>query len=666
MIVSFDWLKDYVAIDVPAEELERRLMMAGLNHEGTETVGDDLAIDLEVTSNRPDCLGHLGVAREAAVLLGKPLKLPPVELTEHAQPAEKLTSVRIDCPELCYRYIARVIRGVKIGPSPPWLKRRLATLEIGDINNIVDITNYVLMECGQPLHAFDLAKLTGRQIIVRDARAGEPFRAINHKSYELTPGMCVIADHQRPVALGGVMGGADSEVSQKTVDLLIESAEFSPVSIRNTSRALNLRSDSSHRFERGVDPAGVEWASRRCCQLILESAGGELAAGSVDVGRRPPEREPIVLRLDQLARVLGIEIDRQRVREILAALGNREVRADEKRVEVIPPSWRQDLTREIDLVEEVARIHGYEDIPEDVSVPMSKSARRDDDRVLERVRHVLSAAGLDEAYTLSAVDEDAVKAFSPWTDRPALKSETPILRGADHLRQSLIPSLLAVRKTNEGLSNLDIELYEIAKIYLPNGDDLPEEWWMLGLTTGGDYSHAKGVIEAIVSDLMPGAALDVDSLSDELLTDGRGARLRVGGELFGFIGEVSQQGLERFALRGPTTVAEIKLSALFAGATLIPQYTPPANFPAIQRDLNLEVDESVRWADVAANVRQAGGDLLEAVEYQDTYCDPQRLEKGKKRLLLRLRFRWAEGTLTNQEADDLRDRIVAATGGQLR
>ena len=325
----------------------------------------------------------------------------------------------LDCPALCPRYTARVIRGVRVRPSPAWLAARLATIGIAAINNVVDATNYVLMECGQPLHAFDLAKLAGREIIVREARKGEQFAAINHKTYELEPGMCVIADRDRAVALGGVMGGAESEVSTATTELLIESAEFDPMSIRRTARRLNLHSDSSYRFERGVDPEGVDWASRRVCQLILELAGGELAAGVVDVGRRPTARPPIVLRFDQLRRILGIEIAPAEVRRILTALGIRETRADSASVEVAAPSWRRDLTREIDLVEEVARIHGYDAIPEDVSVPMASSHRGSSDRVMGRVREALLSAGLDEAMTISVVEPAISEAFSPWTDARA-------------------------------------------------------------------------------------------------------------------------------------------------------------------------------------------------------------------------------------------------------
>ena len=283
MIVSWEWLGQYVALDMPLEDLTDRLTMSGLNLEGTESVAEDIAIDLEVTSNRPDCLGHVGVAREVSVLYALPLDIPDPQPPTASDSVNDATSVEITCPELCPRYTARVLRGVQVGPSPDWLVRRLATLGIASVNNIVDATNYVLLETGQPLHAFDLDKLTEGRIVVREAAAGEQFKAINHTNYTLAPGMCVIADAEKPVALGGVMGGAATEISASTCNVLIETAEFAPLSVRNTARTLSLFSDSSFRFERGIDPHGLDSASRRCCQLILELAGGELL-DHVDLG----------------------------------------------------------------------------------------------------------------------------------------------------------------------------------------------------------------------------------------------------------------------------------------------------------------------------------------------------------------------------------------------
>lgn len=664
MIVSWNWLNDYVALDVEPAEVERRLMMAGLNHESSESICDDLAIDLEVTSNRPDCLGHLGIAREAAVLFGKPLTIPEPAPSETAASVADLVKVRIDCPELCYRYTARVIRGVKIGPSPDWMVNRLKTLGIASINNVVDITNYVLMECGQPLHAFDLAELAGAEIIVREASKGEEFLAIDHKTYELEPGMCVIADRSRAVALGGVMGGADSEVSDTTVDLLIESAEFAPVSIRSTARKLNLHSPSSYRFERGLDPTGVDWASRRCCELILDLAGGELAAGVIDVGRERADREPVVLRLAQLKRILGIDVPADEVQRILTSLGNAPVRADAAAIEVVPPSWRRDLTREIDLVEEVARIYGYDQIPEDAAVPMCPSHRSDADRVQGAVRQVLTGAGFDEALTASVVSESWTKAFSPWTTAPPLRSLTPTLKGADRLRLSLMPSLLDVRRMNESVSNPVIELFETAKIYLASDAELPNEQHTLGITSGGDYASLKGVVESLVTALNPACDVEVHETKQSLLDTDRSCELRIGGELLGFLGEVTPAALKSFKLRTPTTVAELSLEALGAIANLNPQHAAQSAFPAMSRDLNLIVDESLRWADLASTIRDSGGELLEELTYQDVYRDTQRDGAGKKRLLFSITLRSSATTLTNEQADEIRDTIVAACGKQ--
>ncbi len=660
MIVSWNWLKDYVELDMAPDQLVHRLAMAGLNHESSTDAGQDLAIDLEVTSNRPDCLGHIGVAREVAVLWQRSLTMPRVELNESGPPVASLAKVSIACPQLCFRYIARVVRGVRIGPSPDWLVQRLQTIGIAAVNNVVDVTNYVLMECGQPLHAFDLAKVAGREIIVREALPGEQFLAINHKLYDLQPGMCVIADADRAVALGGVMGGADTEVSEATTDLLIESAEFAPLSIRTTARALGLHSPSSYRFERGVDPVGVEWASRRCCQLILELAGGELAEGAIDVGPPVSPREPVVLRLSQLPRVLGIEIPAAEVRRMLTDLGCQEQAADASRVTVVPPTWRRDLTREIDLVEEVARVHGYDRIPEDVGVPMAPSHRRDEDRVQSKVRSVLTAAGLDEAMTSSVVPEAWHGVFCPWSDAPPLRASTPMLKGADRLRCSLVPSLLDVRRVNQSLGNAVIELFETARIYLPRAGRLPHEQWTLGITSGGDYYRVKGVVEAIVEALNPALRLEVSDTRQPLLNPARSAELKLDGRRFGFLGELADESLKLCGLRAGTTIAELDLSVLVGIACLIPQHADQSPYPPIERDLNLIVDELVRWSQLEQTVRDSAGECLESVSYQETYRDPEKDGAGKKRQLFSITLRSAQRTLTNEEADQIRDQVVAA------
>ena len=670
MIVSWNWLKEYVQLDMPAEELERRLMMAGLNHESTSDVAGDLAIDLGVTSNRADCLGHLGIAREVAVLWERELKTPVARPVEKGPAVDTLVKVRIDAPQLCSRYTARLVRSAKVAPSPAWMTRRLATIGIGAINNVVDITNYVLMECGQPLHAFDFKKIAGGQIIVREPLAGEKLEAIDHKTYELSPGMCVIADARQAVAIGGIMGGAATEVSAQTTDVLIEAAQFDPMAIRQAARKLSLHSDSSYRFERGVDPERVDWASRRACELILELCGGELATGVVDVGTQPAPRTPIVLRFSQLKRILGIEIEPGIAQRILQALGGEVRRSDAEHIEVAPPSWRHDLTREIDLVEEVARIHGYDKIPEDVAVPMAASARSREDRILALLRQSLTAQGFDEAMTLSTVEEPISDAYSPWTSAEALRSQTPVLRRADRLRRSLVPSLLAARRINETLANNVIELFEIAKVYLPQAAALPREERMLGLTSGGSFLELKGAIESLLASLHIAGKLEVRDARHELFEPGRYVELRLGDQLIGYLGEVSAAGRKRFELRGATTAAEIQLAPLFERANIVPQYVKASQFPTIARDLNFVVDEKVRWAELSTAVIEAGGPKLSVCDYQGTYRDPQKIGPGKKSLLLSITLQDESGTLTNEAADELRDQIVAACrrklGAELR
>jgi phenylalanyl-tRNA synthetase beta chain len=522
----------------------------------------------------------------------------------------------------------------------------------------------VMMECGQPLHAFDFAKLRGREIRVREARKGEMFHAIDHKSYALESGMCVIADAQVPVALAGVMGGEFSEVSAGTTELLIESAEFSAMSIRTTARKLSLHSASSYRFERTVDRAGVDWASRRCCELILEIAGGELAAGSVTVGLEISEPDRIALRLSQLQRILGIQVSTAVVRRILTALGNNEQGATTEVVEVTPPTWRRDLTREVDLIEEIARIHGYDKIPEDVAVPMCPSFRRDEDRVLSRVRGVLIASGFDEAFTASVVPAAWCPPFTPWTSSPPLVSGMPMLKGADHLRVSLIPSLLEARRVNEAVSNPVIELFEAARIYLPRPGELPQEQWTLGVTSGAGFATVKGVIESLLESVHSREKLEVAPAQLSLLDPERSCELRVGGQVLGFVGEVTPAGQKQFGLRGSTTIAELSLDVVSKLARLIPQYSELSPYPAIARDLNLIVDEEVRWSSLAATVREAGGKQLESLVYRETYRDAKKDGVGKKRVLLSCTFRSQERTFTSEEADQIRDQIVAACGRQ--
>ena len=669
MIVSWEWLSQYVDLKMSHDELVDKLTMSGLNHEGTEEVGGDQAIDLEVTSNRPDCLGHVGVAREVAVLYDLPLKIPNPEPKTGSDKVSDACKVEIECPELCFRYTARLIKGVKVGPSPDWLVKRLAAIGQESVNNVVDATNYVMFECGQPLHAFDFGKVEGGKIIVREPKTDEAMEAIDHKTYSLKPGMCVVADAKNPVAIGGVMGGADSEISDSTTDVLVEAAYFNQMSVRNTARSLTLHSPSSFRFERNIDSAGIDWASRRCCEIILETGGGELLDGMVDVGEPPAAPQPVTLRLAQLERVLGIEIPADFIPKTLEGLGLQIESQDKDSVTSLPPSWRKDLTREVDLIEEVGRIFGFENVPDTAAVPMAASFKTPTDRVLDKVRNVMTSHGFDEAMSASLVPEVWSDAFSPWTDSKPLVSSQPMqgvlekasqnIGSVEFVRRSLVPSLLEARRINEYRSNERIELFETAKVYFAdNGEKIPTQPTLLGFTTGSDYFAAKGIVETLVDSLARGAQVELRPFENPLLDLDQSGSLYLGDQLLGFIGAVSEAGRKQFGLRNPTCVAELDIDTLKESTVLIPTHQNQSLFPSLSRDFNFVMNNDVRWSQVEQTVRVSGGDLLESVRYLETFRDEKKDGPDKKRVLLSVTLRSPSETLTGEQAESVSQKIV--------
>jgi len=669
MIVSWDWLTEYVDLKMDHDDLVDRLTMSGLNHEGTETVGSDQAIDLEVTSNRPDCLGHVGVAREISVLYDVPLKLNDPQPKVSDKSISDLCQVEIES-ENCFRYTARLIQGVKIGPSPEWLKNRMATLGIESINNVVDATNYVMFEIGQPLHAFDFAKVSGGKIVVRNAAQDESFVAIDHKTYSLDADMCVIADAKDAVAIAGVMGGAESEVADTTTDVLIEAAYFDQLSVRKTARRLTLQSPSSFRFERNIDSHMLDWASRRCCEIILETAGGTLAEGFIDVGQPPPQSPSVTLRYAQLKRLLGIEIPVDTTNKILTELGLEIQEIKDDSVAVVAPSWRKDLTREVDLIEEVGRIYGFDKVPDDGPVPMAASHRPKADRALDRVRGVLLAAGFDEAMTPSLVPEVWSEVFSPWTDHPPLKSSQPMLGvlekasqnigSVDLLRRSLVPSLLEARRINEFRSNNDIELFETAKVYLPvEGQTIPNQPTKVSFVSEHDFFYVKGVIEAIVDAMSPSAKLTLTPADHDLLDPDQSGELKIGGQTLGWIGRASQSAKKLFRLRTDAVIAELDLQLLEESMVTIAQHENQSSFQAVSRDFNFIVENSVNWDAMEQTVRKQGGDLLEAIDFREVFRDEAKDGKTKKRMLLSVTLRSSDSTLTGEEVDGVCHSIIA-------
>jgi phenylalanyl-tRNA synthetase beta chain len=668
MLVSRNWLAEYVRPGVEQDEWIQRLTMSGLNQDGVAVVGSDQAIRFEVTSNRPDCLGHIGIAREVAAVLGSRLTIPDPRPAARGKPLSGEFRVAIESPHLCTRFTARLVRHVKVGASPRWLIDRLATVGIASVNNVVDITNYVMLECGQPLHAFDYQKLRGRCIRVREPRPGETLLAIDHRTYGLERGMCVIADGERAVGLGGVMGGAETEVSAATSDVLIEAAQFNPVSIRQTARKLNLHSPASFRFERSIDAEQIDWASRRCCQLIVEACGGELAEGWIDIGDRPPPRSPIRLRHSQTDRVLGISIPPRRSVEILQGLGFEIRESDGQQAVLTPPTWRRDVTREIDLIEEIGRVHGYEQVPDDRNVPMVASRRGPNDKVRERIRQFMVAAGFDEAMTTSVVPEAWSESFSPWTNSEPLVCQHPMLGVLEkasqnigqvhHLRRSLVPSLLEAFRINQHRGNDDVHLFELASVYLSRGGELPDQPALLALVSQRGFFEVKGAVESLVRHLNPQQSCSLVPFDHPLLDVNWSGELRIGGKRLGVVGLVSAQGKRTFGFRPSACVAELDFATLAELAILTVRHQDVSSFPPIQRDFNFVVAEQVRWHALESTVRQAAGPLLEAVQFKELFRDETKDGPGRKRLLLSVTLRSNQQTLTREQADEICSRIV--------
>ncbi len=668
MIVSKNWLAEYVQLPESVEDLTNRLTMSGLNleefHDVTESLSKpDVAIDIEVTSNRPDCLGHIGVAREVSVLYRKPLTIPDAKVVESAEPASKVTSVSIECPDLCQEYHARVIRGVKIGPSPAWLKDRLAAVGINSVNNVVDATNFVMMECGQPLHAFDMDKLNGQKIIVRKAKKGEIITAIDQKPYTLSGDECVIADASRPVAVAGVMGGFDTEISSSTVNVLIEAASFASMSVRATARTLKLHSPSSYRFERKVDRLWLDWASRRCCELILKVAGGTLLAGSVVAGSPPAaNRESVSLRFERVGRLLGIEIPADTAVDILQRLGLKCLKRDATSATFEPPSWRPDLLRECDLIEEVARIHGYDHIPTDATLPVVATARTRRERVLDMIRAQMISSGLSEALTLSFVSEDQRQMFKPLGEIAPVAVNHSSRSHENQLRQSLIPSLLQCRRQNERHGTANAELFEVARVYLSAGQGQPEnvaEPLTLSFVAGRPFVQVLGILQGMASRLMPHAVVTTRPVAMPEFTPGRGAEVLLNGKPWGWMGELHRDVLDKCDLQDAVTMAEVRLPIVEELFEPSKSYTPIPRFPSISRDLNFVLPEAVSWEQLAGTVSESAGSLLLGTSFGGQYRGKQ-IEADRKSYVITCKFMAADRTLTTEEVDTVVQQVIAA------
>jgi len=669
MKISLEWLRDYIDIDCSAEQVAEILSDLGFPCEGIEKIADDAVIDVEITSNRGDCLGHIGIARELAAGTGNELKMPSVQLDESEKEAAEFVEVRIDEPDLCGRYTARIIEGVKVAPSPDWLKKRIEAVGMRSVNNVVDATNYAMMETGQPPHAFDYAKIAEDKIVVRRAAAGERLVSIDGTQCDLKPEMLVIADAQRPVAIAGVMGGLDSEVSESTTTILLEDAYFDPVCVRTTSRKLALPSEAAFRFERIVDIERVEWASKRTAQLIIQAAGGRAARGVVDVYPRKPEEKTARLRLSRLSKLLGIDIAAEPAGEILSALSF-EPNIDGDVITCTVPSWRSDVYREADLIEEVARVHGYDKIPTERKIKIEVVPVDSRQKVADSARTYLNACGFYETINVTFVDNSTAGLFQEdGAEHLGVRDESR--KSANLLRRTLISSLLAVLKTNANAKNLPCRIFEIADTFVPKADSsggLPVERTKLALVCDGDFRDIRGVVEGLIGHL--GRDVQVDFTPADVAWAQSGAQVTVNSQAIGHAGIISD-ALKReldFKEISPCA-AELDFEFLLSLVRGDNAIKPIPRFPAIQRDLSLVVDEQIRWADILKAVEGRAPRELEDVRFVGIYRG-KGIAQGKKSVTVSLRFRDEDGTLRHEAVDrfeaDIVEGITEATAAELR
>jgi phenylalanyl-tRNA synthetase beta chain len=647
---------------------------------------DDTIFEIEITPNRPDVLSIVGVAREIAALTGAPFRYPQVAVKEGGPEAAALAAVEIADPDLCPRYAARVITGVTVKPSPPWLAQRLRAVGLRPINNVVDVTNYVLWELGQPLHAFDRDRLGGGRIVVRRARPGERLTTLDGRERALTPDMLMICDAERPVAVGGVMGGADSEVRPETTTVLLESAHFNPGSIRRTSRALSLSSDASYRFERGADIEGVIPALDRAAYLMADLGGGTVARGVIDVYPAPRPHPRVALRLERVERVIGAAPPRAEAVRILQALGF-AVDDSAPTLQVVVPSFRRDIVQEDDLVEEIVRIWGYDQIPLRLAgggelAPVTRPAGL---RVTRAASRALVDAGLAECITYAFVDPARLKLLG-WDDPARLVAlQNPLSAERSVMRPSLLPGLLEVLATNVHRQSPDVRAFEVGTIFAPHREtdgDRPahEELW-LGLALTGlraprawhagrervDVYDAKGMAElALAAAGAPGAATAPWAPGQEpaYLEPGRSARLVREGEDVGWFGEVSARVREAYDLDAPVFAAGIALGALAARPAAVARYAPLPRFPAVQRDLALVVADDVTVAQVEAAIRGMEVPWLARVQLFDVYSGSQ-VGAGRRSLAFGLTFQAPDRTLTDAEVNEQHARVVRELGRRL-
>jgi phenylalanyl-tRNA synthetase beta chain len=704
MKVVYDWLKDFVDVTAPPEELASRLALSGTNIGAVEKGAHGAVIDAEVSSNRPDCLGHYGVAREVSAVYKLPLKAVSPKPVEASAKASDAARVEIQAPEVCGRYTARVIRGVKIQPSPAWLRERLEASGVASISNVVDATNYVMLELGHALHAFDYDKVRDHRIVVRKAKPGEKMHTLDGIERTFDPGVCMISDGDgsRAVGIGGIMGGAETEISFSTKNILLECAWFDPIAIRRASRVLKLHTEASTRFGRGADPEMAEPASRRCAELILQLAGGELLGGVIDVypGKRAPKT--ILLTRAELLRVMGADVPDKEIEASLGALGFSPVRVDQNRGaegsllaawECTRPSWRADVEREIDLIEEVARIYGLDKFPPRIPVSRQGAARLPHYEAETRVRERLIGLGYREILTIPHVAEERDALFRP-PGVPLARLANPLSEEAGMLRSNGLVTMASALEWNLNHSQRNVRLFEIGSKYSLSGFQSIETRVLTIGATGEArqkdlYDTARPYVFAdLQGDLdslgelaggfewrnrtaSPGSH-DANHVSGDWAHVARSGRIALAREHLGDAGQLARRVAERFKLRQDVFLAELRLEPVYAAIRELKdsrRYEPLPRFPAVERDFSLLLADGTHFSDVKNTLASLKIGEIASIEATDLFRG-KNVPAGKYSLLVRVLFQSREATLTDGQVTEFSARIVAALemqlGAQLR
>src|SRR5580704_5380723 len=707
MKVVYNWLKDFVDVTASPDELASRLALSGTNIGGVEKGAHGAVIDAEVSSNRPDCLGHYGIAREVSAVYKLPLKPVAPKPAEGSAKAADAVGVEIQVPELCGRFTARVIRGVKIQPSPAWLRERLEASGVASISKVVDVSNYVMLELGNPLHTYDYDKVRDHRIIVRKARPGEKTRTLDGIERALDPGICMIADGDgsRAVGIGAIMGGAETEISFSTKNILIECAWFEPIAVRKAARFLKLHTEASTRFGRGADPDTAELASRRAAELILQLVGGELLAGVVDVypGKRAPKK--IALTRAELLRVMGADVPDKEIEASLGALGFSPVRVDQNRGvdgsllaawECTQPSWRAEVEREIDLIEEVARIYGLDKFPPRFPVSRQGALRLPNYEPETQIRERLIGLGYREILTIPHVAEERDALFRAAGVQPA-RLANPLSEEAGVLRSTGLVTMASALEWNLNHGQRNVRLFEIGSQYRLNGTksvetrvltigatgearekdlhdtaraysfaDLKGDLDAIGELAGGFewHEHATGAASQHTN---PEAKLDTNHVSGEWAHVARSGRVAMAGEDLGDAAQLTRRIADRLKLRQDVFLAELRLEPVFGAIRDLKdsrRYEPLPRFPAVERDFSLLLADGTHFSDVTQTIRSLGIGEIVSIEAGDLFRG-KNVPAGKYSLMVRVLFQSRDATLTDAQIAEFSARIVAALEKQL-